>query len=588
MKFLYKINSKLLLLSSLLLTMTFLSCNDMEDDSLPITNDFRVLQLRIDGNTVASGVNGVSVLSELSLVLSHPVDQAAFEGALSLEPSPGYTVSYEGNNSIANINFEQPLEYETAYTLSLPAGPYGSNGEESKANYTFAFTTAAFEAPPVSLTSSSTSFFESEMLTITASIPQAILREVSMDVVFAGSAVEGEDYTLSANTITIPAGSTSGSIELTAISDQELEGEETITVNLENITNGVEMVPQILELTLGDLPPAIMLKGAMSFRIGGTSNNGRAVHLRVLEDIADLSEYGIGIANNGGGSDGREIDFPAISVSSGDDILLVRDDDVTGIADYFGDCFDDFDEVIESGGVNFNGDDPFELYKGDIVIETYGDVELDGTGEEWEWTGSWAYKLNGQWEYAEVDCSTGSTSTLTSDCPYPFCVPLQLQGALALLWDGSGTNGGKAVHLRANRAIDDITQYGLGVANNGGGTDGVEFVLPSLTIAEGDHILIAREPQTLASYFGGCFDAFDHVVQSDAMNQNGDDAIELFRGMTVIETYGDADVDGTDQFWEYAGSWGYKVGGSFRYGGVDCAAGSVSTQTSPCPYLFCE
>jgi len=207
---------------------------------------------------------------------------------------------------------------------------------------------------------------------------------------------------------------------------------------------------------------------------------------------------------------------------------------------------------------------------------------------EWEWTGSWAYKLNGVWEYAGVDCSANSTTTFESNCPYPFCVPMQIQGALALLWDGSGTNGGKAVHLRANRAIDDLSAYGLGVANNGGGTDGLEVNLPSGSVAEGAQILIAREPATIGAYFGSCIDLFDQVIQSDGMNQNGDDAIELFFNNDVIETYGDADVDGTDQFWEYAGSWGYKIGGAFTYGGVDCAATSTSTQTSGCPYPLCN
>jgi hypothetical protein len=587
MNFLYTSNGRLLLLFAFLLT-GIIACDDMEDDGLPITNDFRVLQLRIDGSAVTTGVSNVSVLSQVSMVLSHPVDQATFEGALSLSPAKSYTIAYDGNNSIANINFDEPLEYETEYTLSLPAGTYGNGGEASTADYSFMFSTAAFEAPPISLSSDRNDLFETETLTVTATIAQAILRDVSMDLVFGGSATEGDDYTVSASSIEIPAGSTSGSITITAISDQELEGAETITISLENIENGTEMMPQLVEINLGDLPPSIELKGVTAFRIGPSEENGRAVHLRVLEDIADLSEYGLGIANNGGGSDGREIDFPAISVSSGDDILLVRDQDRGNIEAYFGAFFNDYDEVIETGDLNFNGDDPFELYKGDIVIETYGDVELDGTGEEWEWTGSWAYKLNGEWEYADVGCSVGSTTTLTSDCPYPFCVPLQIQGALALLWDGSGTNGGKAVHLRANRAIADITQYGLGVANNGGGTDGLEVQLPSLTIEEGDHILVAREPATIASYFGACYDAFDHVVQSDGMNQNGDDAIELFLGADVIETYGDADVDGTDQFWEYAGSWGYKVGGSFIYGGVDCAAASTTTQTSGCPYPFCN
>ncbi|MCB0683063.1 MAG: hypothetical protein KDC32_19510, partial [Saprospiraceae bacterium] len=68
----------------------------------------------------------------------------------------------------------------------------------------------------------------------------------------------------------------------------------------------------------------------------------------------------------------------AISVSTGEDILLLRDVDAAGLATYFGDCYAEFEHLAESDGVNFNGDDPFELYNGNIVIETYGDVEVSG------------------------------------------------------------------------------------------------------------------------------------------------------------------------------------------------------------------
>ena len=46
-----------------------------------------------------------------------------------------------------------------------------------------------------------------------------------------------------------------------------------------------------------------------------------------------LSVYGIGVANNGGGTDGQEYTFDAISVSSGDDILVVRS--VSAMSSYF-------------------------------------------------------------------------------------------------------------------------------------------------------------------------------------------------------------------------------------------------------------
>ena len=40
----------------------------------------------------------------------------------------------------------------------------------------------------------------------------------------------------------------------------------------------------------------------IDFGLGTTA--GKAIHLRVLADISDLSAYGVGVANNGGGTDG--------------------------------------------------------------------------------------------------------------------------------------------------------------------------------------------------------------------------------------------------------------------------------------------
>ena len=575
-------------LALLLLVLAVSSCKKEKDEGFPITNDFRVLKVNIDGDAAASGITEVSILADIELVFSHKLNTSALEGGISITPAAAFTLSYDNSGSFATLSFDAPLQYETEYTLNLPRGTYGSNGEASTGDFTFTFKTHPFTAPGITLTGSAPSFFEGEMLTITAELAFSIFDDVTLDLVFSGSATDAIDYSPSATSMIIPAGSTSATIELTAFSDAEEEGAETISISIANLVNAVEAQPQILDISLGDTPPALEFKGCMSLKIGGTSTNGRAIHLRVLEDIADLSEFGIGIANNGGGSDGREIDFPAMSVNAGDDILLVRDIDEAGLATYFGDCYMEFDHVIPTDALNFNGDDPFELYKASAVIETYGDVEVIGTGLEWEYTGSWAYKLAGVWEYGKVDCAANSTSLQDADCVYPFCAPLQLNGVMALLWDGSGTNGGKAVHVRANRPIADLGIYGLGTANNGGGTNGVEFTFPSMAVNEGDHILVAREPATIAAYFGTCYDGYAQVFQADAMNQNGDDAIELFNGLDVIETFGDANVDGTGQPWEYSGAWAYKKAGVWILDALDCAAGSTTTQSSACPYEFCQ
>ena len=36
----------------------------------------------------------------------------------------------------------------------------------------------------------------------------------------------------------------------------------------------------------------------------------RIVQVQAMDDIPDLSWYGVGVANNGGGTDGQEYQFP--------------------------------------------------------------------------------------------------------------------------------------------------------------------------------------------------------------------------------------------------------------------------------------
>lgn len=160
----------------------------------------------------------------------------------------------------------------------------------------------------------------------------------------------------------------------------------------------------------------------MLLKINGIEMNGWVVYLCVLEDIVDFSVYGLGIVNNGGGFDGWEIDFISVSLLVGDDILFVCDVDVVGLSVYFGECYNEFEFVIEMFDFNFNGDDFFELYQDMIVIEIYGDVELDGIDLEWEYIGSWVYKFNGVWEYVQVDCLVNFISLQDVVCVYFFCV----------------------------------------------------------------------------------------------------------------------------------------------------------------------
>ena len=130
----------------------------------------------------------------------------------------------------------------------------------------------------------------------------------------------------------------------------------------------------------------------------------------------------------------------------------------------------------------------------------------------------------------------------------------------------SGGSDGKALHVLVTEDIADLTNYGIGVANNGGGTDGQEYTFPEGSATAGQHILIARSLEAMESYG---MTGFDHVLEaSSSISQNGDDAIELFFYSEVIDIFGDTDTDGTGQIWEYQEVWSYAWQSSSNLSGI--------------------
>ncbi len=134
--------------------------------------------------------------------------------------------------------------------------------------------------------------------------------------------------------------------------------------------------------------PALLLTGVFDGPLTGGTPKG--FELYALEDIADLSAYGLGSANNGQGSNGQEYTFPAVSASAGD-FIYVTNDSAAFVA-FFG-IQPDFND----GGMasNVNGDDAVELFFNGEVIDLFGDINVDGTGQPWEYLDGWAYRVSG-------------------------------------------------------------------------------------------------------------------------------------------------------------------------------------------------
>jgi len=160
----------------------------------------------------------------------------------------------------------------------------------------------------------------------------------------------------------------------------------------------------------------LVLQGIIDFDVPSAGSDGKAIHVLVVNDIDNLSLYGIGVANNGGGTDGQEYTFPAVSVLAGDNIMVARSPEA--MASFLGAT--EANIMLANSDIGQNGDDAIELFYNGEVIETFGDVDTDGTGESWEYVDSFAYKVDGAWTYAAINCTDDAETSATSACPYPY------------------------------------------------------------------------------------------------------------------------------------------------------------------------
>ncbi|NEN23583.1 HYR domain-containing protein [Cryomorpha ignava] len=148
----------------------------------------------------------------------------------------------------------------------------------------------------------------------------------------------------------------------------------------------------------------------------------KAIELYVVEDINDLSDFGIGSANNGGGSDGEELTLSGSAVAG---TYIYVGSESTKFNDFFG-----FAPDFTDSAVGVNGDDAIELFQNGVVIDVFGDINTDGTNEAWEYSDGWAYRINetgpdgstfvsGNWTYSGEGALDGETQNSSASTPFP-------------------------------------------------------------------------------------------------------------------------------------------------------------------------
>jgi hypothetical protein len=212
------------------------------------------------------------------------------------------------------------------------------------------------------------------------------------------------------------------------------------------------------------------------------------------------------------------------------------------------------------GSVNINGDDAIELFFDGEVIDVYGDVNV--AGGDWKYMDGWSYRRDttnpstvfkkDDWMMSGTNAIDSCASNAACASAFPFHTYKHASLIITGVIDGPLSGGlPKAIELYATAHIPDLSIYSVGFANNGGGTDGIEFTFPSQSAWAGSFLTISYEAAGFEAFFGV---PPDFVYGS--VNINGDDAIELFFDGEVIDVYGDVNVAGGD--WKYMDGWSYR------------------------------
>ena len=216
------------------------------------------------------------------------------------------------------------------------------------------------------------------------------------------------------------------SILIPIIDDADLESDETLVLDLNSSTLAV--LPTASEFTMiikdNDVitQKKLILTGVFDAQANGVAS-AKGAEVFAADDIPDLSIYGIGSANNGGGSNGVEFTFPNIAVSKGTYIHLAADSALFN--QYFG-----LNADFISSAMNINGDDAIELFENGNVVDVFGDINVDGTGTAWEYLDGWAYRKNGtgpdgsvfvidNWMFGGVGSLNGAPNNAGVSNPFP-------------------------------------------------------------------------------------------------------------------------------------------------------------------------
>lgn len=186
-------------------------------------------------------------------------------GSASMDNNITIRLKDSGGSVVDEVTFNTipSSASDNIYNESAQRFPNGrSTGNASDWTQGEASIGAVNRGPSVTLSASVTTIDENAGSTsITAALSAPSCLETLIDLSLSGTATPDADYSYSLLTITIPAGSLTGSITVNAIQDLVDEYDKTVIVDIASVTNGVEAgtQEQTITITDDDQDPSVIL-----------------------------------------------------------------------------------------------------------------------------------------------------------------------------------------------------------------------------------------------------------------------------------------------------------------------------------------
>ena len=246
-----------------------------------------------------------------------------------------------GTISIAGIVDDSSAEGSETVVLTLSGPSNAVLGNDSVHTYTISDNDGT---PTVAFSSTSSADLESvSSRSLAVVIPFASDQDVVVNYsVTGGTAGSGTDYSLSAGTLTIDSGATSGTIVIPSIVDDSAdEADETIIVTLSNPTNATLGTDVVHTVTINDNdnPPVIDFNLTSSSGDEATSSKVITVDLSEISTKSITVNYSITGTATGSGED-YTLGSGAITINAGETTGSIT------IASIIDDSADEPDETV--------------------------------------------------------------------------------------------------------------------------------------------------------------------------------------------------------------------------------------------------